>query len=36
MLDIEFDDSMNILVGEDEAGKSTNLDALRACLASFE
>ncbi len=32
ILDVEFDEHMNILVGENEAGKSTILDAIKTVL----
>lgn len=31
-LDVEFNEHMNILVGENEAGKSTILDAIKTVL----
>ena len=31
-LDVQFNEHMNILVGENEAGKSTLLDALKTVL----
>lgn len=31
-LDVEFNEHMNILVGENEAGKSTILDAIKTAL----
>lgn len=31
-LDVEFNEHMNILVGENEAGKSTLLDAIKTVL----
>ena len=31
-LDVQFNEHMNILVGENEAGKSTILDAIRTVL----
>ena len=31
-LDVQFNEHMNILVGENEAGKSTSLDALKTVL----
>ena len=32
LLDVQFNERMNILVGENEAGKSTILDALKTVL----
>ena len=32
ILDVEFNEHMNILVGENEAGKSTILDAIKTAL----